>query len=59
MRRLKHKSCALCLAKAARTGAHRGPPAYFDPGKVSNEEIKQLKSVLTVVGGRVVHNDLH
>jgi predicted amidohydrolase YtcJ len=32
---------------------------YFDPQKVSNEGIKQLKSELTVVGGRVVYNDLH
>lgn len=32
---------------------------YFDPQKVSDEAIKQLKSVLTVVGGRVVYNDLH
>jgi predicted amidohydrolase YtcJ len=32
---------------------------YFDSQKVSDEGIKQLKSVLTVVGGRVVYNDLH
>jgi predicted amidohydrolase YtcJ len=32
---------------------------YFDPQKVSDEGIKQLKSELTVVGGRVVYNDLH
>jgi predicted amidohydrolase YtcJ len=32
---------------------------YFDPQKVSDEAIKQLKSVLTVVGGRIVYNDLH
>jgi len=31
---------------------------YFDPKQVSDEGIKQLKSVLTVVGGRVVHNDM-
>jgi predicted amidohydrolase YtcJ len=31
---------------------------YFNPHKVSDEEIKQLKSVLTVVGGRIVHNDM-
>jgi predicted amidohydrolase YtcJ len=31
---------------------------YFDPNKVSDEGIKHLKSVLTVVGGKVVHNDL-
>jgi predicted amidohydrolase YtcJ len=27
---------------------------YFDPTKVPDEDIKKLKSVLTVVGGRVV-----
>lgn len=32
---------------------------YFDPQRVSDEQIKQLKSVLTVVGGRIVYNDLH
>jgi predicted amidohydrolase YtcJ len=32
---------------------------YFDPQKVPDEAIKQVKSVLTVVGGRVVYNDLH
>jgi hypothetical protein len=32
---------------------------YFDPNRVSDEGIKQLKSVLTVVGGRVVYNDIH
>jgi predicted amidohydrolase YtcJ len=32
---------------------------YFNPKKVSDEGIKDLKSVLTVVGGRVVYNDLH
>lgn len=31
---------------------------YFDPRRVSDERIKQLKSVLTVVGGRVVYGDL-
>ena len=31
---------------------------YFNPHKVSDEEIKKLKSVLTVVGGRIVHNDM-
>jgi len=31
---------------------------YFDPKAVSDEAIKQLRSVLTVVGGRVVFNDL-
>jgi len=29
---------------------------YFDPKKVSDEGIRQLKSVLTVVGGRVVYD---
>lgn len=32
---------------------------YFDPQKVSDEGIKRLKSVLTVVGGRIVYQDLH
>ncbi|MDE3170508.1 MAG: amidohydrolase family protein [Acidobacteriota bacterium] len=32
---------------------------YFDPQKVSDEGIKQIHSLLTVVGGRVVYNDLH
>jgi predicted amidohydrolase YtcJ len=32
---------------------------YFDPQKVSDEGIKQIKSVLTVVGGRIVYNNLH
>lgn len=32
---------------------------YFDPKQVSDEQIKQLKSVLTVVGGRIVYNDIH
>jgi hypothetical protein len=31
---------------------------YFDARKVSDEAIKQLKSVLTVVDGRVVYNNL-
>jgi cytosine/adenosine deaminase-related metal-dependent hydrolase len=31
---------------------------YFDRKVVSDEGIKQLKSVLTVVGGRAVYNDL-
>src|SRR5689334_8433166 len=30
---------------------------YFDPAKVSDEAIKKLKSMLTVVGGRVVHDE--
>lgn len=32
---------------------------YFDPRKVSDEGIKQIHSLLTVVGGRVVYDDLH
>ncbi|MGH9646313.1 MAG: amidohydrolase [Bryobacteraceae bacterium] len=31
---------------------------YFDPAKVPDEAIKKLKSVLTVVGGKVVYDDL-
>ena len=31
---------------------------YFDPAKVPDEAIKRLKSVLTVVDGRVVYDDL-
>lgn len=31
---------------------------YFDPKRVSDEGIKQLKSVLTVVGGRTVYDDI-
>ncbi len=30
---------------------------YFDPAKVSDDGIKKLRSVLTVVDGRVVHNE--
>src|SRR5215472_1048520 len=30
---------------------------YFDPAKVSDEGIKKLKSVLTVVDGRIVHDE--
>ncbi|HUK36632.1 MAG TPA: amidohydrolase family protein [Vicinamibacterales bacterium] len=30
---------------------------YFDPAKVSDEEIKKLKSVLTVVDGKVVYDE--
>jgi predicted amidohydrolase YtcJ len=30
---------------------------YFDPAKVPDEAIKRLRSVLTVVDGRVVHDD--
>ena len=32
---------------------------YFDRKGVSDEGIKQLKSGLTVVGGRIVYSDLH
>jgi hypothetical protein len=32
---------------------------YFDPKKVSDEGIKHLKSVLTVVGGKVVYDIAH
>jgi predicted amidohydrolase YtcJ len=31
---------------------------YFDPKKVPDEAIKQLKSVLTVVGGQVMYDKL-
>jgi len=31
---------------------------YFDPAKVSDEGIKKLKSVLTVVDGKVVYDQL-
>jgi hypothetical protein len=31
---------------------------YFDPRKVKNEEIKDIHSVLTVVNGKVVHDNL-
>ena len=31
---------------------------YFDPAKVTDEGIKKLRSVLTVVDGRVVHDEL-
>ncbi len=31
---------------------------YFDPKKVPDEEMKRLRSVLTVVDGNVVHNEL-
>ena len=31
---------------------------YFDSRKVSDDDIRRLKSVLTVVGGRVVHDEL-
>jgi predicted amidohydrolase YtcJ len=32
---------------------------YFDPKVVPDEAIKQLNSVLTVVGGRIVYSNLH
>jgi len=32
---------------------------YFDPKGVPDEEIKKLRSVLTIVGGRVVYSDPH
>ncbi len=32
---------------------------YFDPKRVPDEGIKKLKSVLTVVGGRIVYDDIH
>jgi predicted amidohydrolase YtcJ len=31
---------------------------YFDPARVPDEAIRRLRSVLTVVDGRVVHNEL-
>ena len=31
---------------------------YFNPAKVSDESIKDVHSLLTVVNGRIVHNDL-
>jgi predicted amidohydrolase YtcJ len=32
---------------------------YTDPAKVPDQEIRNLKSVLTIVGGKVVYDDLH
>jgi predicted amidohydrolase YtcJ len=32
---------------------------YTDPAKVSDQDIRNLKSVLTVVGGKVVYDDMH
>jgi len=32
---------------------------YFDPGKVADKDIRLVKSVLTVVGGRIVYNTLN
>jgi predicted amidohydrolase YtcJ len=31
---------------------------YFDPARVGDEAIKQLKSVLTIVDGKVVHDQM-
>jgi hypothetical protein len=31
---------------------------YSDPARVPDEAIKRLRSVLTIVGGRVVHDEL-
>jgi hypothetical protein len=31
---------------------------YFDPRRVSDEGIRSLKSVLTVVDGKIVHNTM-
>lgn len=31
---------------------------YFDPAAVPNEDIKSIHSVLTMVGGRIVHQQL-
>jgi predicted amidohydrolase YtcJ len=31
---------------------------YFNPGAVSEEEIRDIRSVLTIVDGKVVHDDL-
>ena len=31
---------------------------YFNPAKVPDESIKDVHSLLTVVNGRIVHNDL-
>jgi predicted amidohydrolase YtcJ len=30
---------------------------YFDAGTVSDEDIKRVTSVLTLVGGQIVHGD--
>ncbi|MBV8906161.1 MAG: amidohydrolase family protein [Acidobacteriia bacterium] len=32
---------------------------YFDSTKVPDDQIRRLKSVLTVVGGKIVHNEMH
>jgi predicted amidohydrolase YtcJ len=31
---------------------------YFDPSKVSDEQILDIRSVLTIVNGKVVHDEL-
>jgi predicted amidohydrolase YtcJ len=31
---------------------------YFDANKVPDERIKKLKSVLTVIGGRIVYDQM-
>ena len=31
---------------------------YFDPVKVPDEKIRDIRSVLTVVGGRIVHDEM-
>ena len=31
---------------------------YFDPMRVSDEAIRSVKSVLTVVDGKIVHNTM-
>ena len=31
---------------------------FLDPAKVPDEQIKRIRSVLTVVGGDIVHDDL-
>ena len=30
---------------------------FFDPSKVSDQDIRNLRSVLTIVGGKIVHNE--
>ena len=32
---------------------------YFDPPKVADQDIRTLKSLLTVVGGKIVYNTLN
>jgi hypothetical protein len=31
---------------------------FLDPAKVPDEQIKRIRSVLTIVGGRIVHDTL-